>query len=151
MRSYPERPIVGVGAVILEGDRVLLIERGREPLKGRWSLPGGAVELGETCAEAIVREVREETGLLVEAGPIVAVLDRFRRDEEGRVAYHFVLIDFLCRPIGGTLGPATDAADCRWATLDEAARLPMTEGALDVIRDAMATQQAGRVDIGKPQ
>lgn len=122
-REYPEAPIAGVGAVILQNHpagpgaspRVLLIRRGQEPLKGEWSLPGGAVELGETLEEAICREVLEETGLVVEAVEIVQALDRIVRDSEGRVRYHYVLIDFLCRVAGGSLACATDAVEARWA------------------------------------
>ena len=118
-REYPERPIVGVGAVIVDGDRVLLIKRGQAPLKGEWSLPGGAVEVGETLEEGIRREVREETGLIVEPVSIVEVFDRISRDPEGRVQYHYVLVDYLCRVAGGELACASDAADARWAVRDE--------------------------------
>jgi 8-oxo-dGTP diphosphatase len=118
-REYPESPIVGVGAVILDGDRVLLIERGNEPLKGEWSLPGGALELGETLEEGVRREVLEETGLIIEPIAIVEVFDRISRDLEGRVRYHYVLVDYLCRVTGGTLACATDAAAARWATHDD--------------------------------
>jgi len=118
-REYPERPIVGVGAVILDHDRVLLIERGQAPLKGEWSLPGGALELGETLDEGIRREVLEETGLIVDPVAIVEVFDRIYRDAAGRVQYHYVLVDYLCRVIGGRLACATDAADARWAAHDE--------------------------------
>ncbi|MGE5245653.1 MAG: NUDIX hydrolase [Betaproteobacteria bacterium] len=136
MRSYPERPIVGVGAVILDGDRVVLVRRGSEPLKGLWSIPGGAVEIGETCPEAIAREVLEETGLVVEVGPIAAVVDRIRRDEDGRVAFHYVLVDYVCRAVGGTLAAASDAAECAWVPVAEAGRFDLTEGTLAVIQDA---------------
>jgi 8-oxo-dGTP diphosphatase len=118
-REYPERPIVGVGAVILDGDRVLLVQRGQAPLKGEWSLPGGALELGETLEEGIRREVLEETGLVIEPVAMVEMLDRISRDAEGRVQYHYVLVDFLCRVTGGNLACATDAADARWAQLDD--------------------------------
>jgi 8-oxo-dGTP diphosphatase len=139
-REYPERPIVGVGAVILDGGRVLLVKRGQAPLKGEWSLPGGALELGETLEEGIRREVLEETGLTVEPVAVVEVLDRISRDGEGRVQYHYVLVDFLCRVTGGDLACATDAADARWAGVDElSAVAPFT---VAVIRKAFAMAQA---------
>jgi ADP-ribose pyrophosphatase YjhB (NUDIX family) len=140
-REYPEAPIAGVGAVIVRDDgptgrkQVLLIRRAQEPLKGEWSLPGGAVELGETLEEAIRREVLEETGLVVEAVDIVQALDRISRDAEGRVRYHYVLIDFLCRVVGGSLACATDALEGRWASADDLDGLtPLT---VEVIRKAL--------------
>jgi mutator protein MutT len=111
-RHYPDRPVVGVGAIVVdEGGRVLIVKRAREPLAGRWSLPGGAVEVGEALAEAVVREVREETGIEVTVGPLVEVVDRVYRDADGRVAYHYVLLDYLCTPVGGTLRAGSDAAE----------------------------------------
>ena len=140
-REYPDRPIVGVGAVILDGDRVLLVQRGQPPLKGQWSLPGGALELGETLEEGVRREVLEETGLLVEPVALVEVLDRISRDAEGRVQYHYVLVDFLCRLAGGDLACATDAADARWARLDNLAGVaPFT---VTVIQKAFKMAQPG--------
>jgi 8-oxo-dGTP diphosphatase len=136
MRIYPERPIVGVGAVIVSDDRVLLVRRANEPLKGEWSLPGGAVEVGETLRAAVAREVLEETGLEVEVGPVVEVLDRIRLDPERRVEYHYVLIDYLCRPTGGSLACASDAADVAWARIDELTEYRVAESAVSVIRKA---------------
>jgi mutator protein MutT len=136
VRSYPERPIVGVGAVILEGSRVLLVKRGHEPLKGEWSLPGGAVDVGETLAAAVAREVREETCLDVEVGPIVEVLDRITRDRDDRVAYHFVLVDYLCRATGGTLACASDAAAAEWVAIDRLQEFGVNETARRVIEKA---------------
>jgi 8-oxo-dGTP diphosphatase len=139
-REYPDAPIAGVGAVIVrdrpDGQKqVLLIRRAQEPLKGEWSLPGGAVELGETLEQAICREVQEETGLIVETVDIVQAFDRISRDPEGRVRYHYVLIDFLCRIAGGWLACATDALEARWATANELEGL--TPLAVEVIRKAL--------------
>ena len=140
MREYPVRPIVGVGAVILDGDRVLLVKRAHEPLKGEWSLPGGAVELGETLETAIARVVREETGLDVDVGPMVDVLDRLRYDPDGRVKYHYVLVDFLCRPASGVLCCASDAEAAEWAALDDLARYALADAAISVIQKAVDRQ-----------
>jgi mutator protein MutT len=139
-REYPDAPIAGVGAVIIRNEpdgqkRVLLIRRAQEPLKGEWSLPGGAVELGETLEQAVCREVLEETGLVVETVDVVQAFDRISRDPEGRVRYHYVLIDFLCRVLGGSLACATDALEGRWATGDELDGL--TPLAIEVIRKAL--------------
>jgi len=118
-RENPERPIVGVGAVIIDKDRVLLVRRGHAPMKGEWSLPGGALEVGETLADGVKREVQEETGLEVEPLAMVDVLDRIARDEAGRVQFHYVLVDYLCRVTGGSEACASDAVGLRWAAMDE--------------------------------
>lgn len=121
-REYPERPIVGVGAVIFEvgaAPRVLLVQRGHAPMQGEWSLPGGALEVGETLEQGVKREVLEETGLIVEPLAMVEVFDRIARDETGRVQFHYVLVDYLCRITGGSAACASDAVDLRWAALDE--------------------------------
>jgi 8-oxo-dGTP diphosphatase len=107
-REYPERPIVGVGAVIMSDGKIVLIRRRFEPLAGRWSLPGGMLELGETLEVGVAREMREETGLDVEVGPVIEVFDRITFDETKRVRYHFVLIDYLCRPVSGALEAGSD-------------------------------------------
>lgn len=117
-REYPLAPIVGVGAVVVDQGRVLLVRRGREPLKGRWSLPGGGLELGESLAEGVVREVQEETGLQVEAVEMIELLDRIQR-EDGRVRYHYVIADYLCRVTGGQLQAASDAEAVRWVEREE--------------------------------
>jgi 8-oxo-dGTP diphosphatase len=138
VRKYPDRPIVGVGAVIVDGDRVLLVKRAHEPLKGQWSLPGGAVEVGESLEAGLVREVREETCLDVTVGPVVEVLDRIGRDATGRVEYHFVIVDYLCRVAGGTATCGSDAEDVEWARRDDLARYRLTSAATDVIAKAFA-------------
>jgi 8-oxo-dGTP diphosphatase len=112
-REYPRSPLVGVGAVVVRDRRVLLVRRGSEPLKGHWTLPGGVLEVGESLAEGVVREVREETGLEVEPIELIEVLDRIHR-EGGRVRYHYVIADYLCRVTGGELGAASDADAVRW-------------------------------------
>lgn len=114
-RQYPERPIVGVGAVIVEDGKVVLIRRKYEPLKGHWSLPGGMVEIGEALEMALAREMLEETGLVVDVGPVIEVVDRITRDEERRVRYHFVLIDYLCWPASGVLRAGSDVDAAVWA------------------------------------
>ena len=110
-RRYPSRPIVGVGAVIVIRGQVVLVRRARDPRAGQWSLPGGAVEAGEPLAVALAREVLEETGLDVEVGDLVGVLDRISMDATGRVEYHYVLADYLCRPRGGHLQAGSDVTD----------------------------------------
>jgi ADP-ribose pyrophosphatase YjhB (NUDIX family) len=116
-REFPKAPIVGVGAVIVDEGRVLLVQRGREPLKGKWSLPGGMLELGEALSEGIEREVEEETGLIVEAIELIELIDRIVKESEsegGRIRYHYVIADYLCRVVGGNLCAASDAEAVRW-------------------------------------
>src|SRR5262245_35436683 len=118
-REYPARPIVGVGVVIWHGDRVLLVQRGKPPRVGHWSLPGGAQQLGETVAEAARREVMEEVGLDVELGDIVATVDMIERDPDDRIRYHYTLIDFVAEAPSAALRPASDAADAGWFSVGE--------------------------------
>ena len=132
-REYPDRPIVGVGAVIIDAGRVLLVKRGAPPLLGEWSLPGGVVEIGETLRAAAEREAREETGLIVQAGEVLEVLDRIIPGEQGRAQYHYVLIDFLCRLAGGELRAGGDAADAAWAKEDELKKFKLEKPAIQVI------------------
>ena len=112
-REFPLTPLVGVGGIVVHENRVLLVQRGTEPLKGQWSIPGGLVDVGETLREAVIREVREETGLYVEPIELIELLDRIHREGE-RVRYHYVLADYLCRVTGGTLAAASDADAVRW-------------------------------------
>jgi 8-oxo-dGTP diphosphatase len=141
-RAYPERPIVGVGAVVLDDEkRVLLVRRAHEPLKGEWSLPGGGVDIGETLVAAVAREVLEETGLTVNVGPLLEIVERITRDEGG-VRYHFVIVDYLCRPIGGTLACASDAEAAEWVSMEGIDRFSLTETALDVIAKGLEVLRA---------
>jgi ADP-ribose pyrophosphatase YjhB (NUDIX family) len=135
-REYPDRPIVGVGAVIVDQGRVLLVKRGSPPLLGEWSLPGGVVELGETLRGAAEREAREETGLLVKAGEVLEVLDRIVPDKDGAPQYHYVLIDFLCVVRGGTLHAGSDAGDVCWVRENELGKFKLEQPAIEVIRKA---------------
>lgn len=112
-REFPSAPIVAIGAVTVDAGRVLLVRRGREPLKGQWSLPGGALEIGESLTDGLIREVREETGLTVEPVELIELLDRIHRDGD-RIRYHYVIADYLCRVTGGALQAATDADEVRW-------------------------------------
>ena len=141
-RDYPDRPVVGVGAVIVENGRALLVRRGNEPLKGEWSIPGGVVELGETLREAVAREAREETGLEVEAGEVLEVVDRIMRDPERKVQYHYVLVDFLCRRISGEARPEADASELRWVTLAELPDFPIGDPAAAVVRKGLENRTA---------
>jgi mutator protein MutT len=112
-REFPQAPLVGVGAVIVKDGRVLLVRRGRDPMKGHWTLPGGVLEIGESLVEGVAREVREETGLEVEVLELVELLDRIHREND-RVRYHYVIADYLCRVTGGELQAASDADAVRW-------------------------------------
>ena len=137
-RRYPERPILGVCAIIEDGGRVLLVERGQEPLNGTWSLPGGAVEVGERLKDAIRREVREETGLEVEPVSVAEVFERIMLDAAGRTEYHYVLIDYLCKVTGGELRAASDASRAVWVPRQELSAYRITEGTLAVIEKVLA-------------
>ena len=133
-REFPELPLVGVGAVIIEGGRVVLVKRAHPPLQAEWSIPGGVLEVGELVREAAIREAREETGLAVEPGELLGVYDRVLRNPERRVQYHYVLIDFLCRRVAGDLAASSDAAEVRWFHREELLGLGLAEDTLEVIR-----------------
>jgi len=141
-REYPDFPLVGVGAIIIEDGRVLLVKRGHPPLAGEWSIPGGVLEVGETLREAAIREAREETCLRVEPADLLGVYDRVSRDDDGGTVYHYVLIDFLCRRVGGEARAADDADEVRWFTLEEAGELALPEDTAEVIR--LGFQKANR-------
>ena len=140
------RPVVGVGAVLIEDGRVLLIRRGKQPLRGRWSLPGGTVETGETLEQALVREMREETSLEVRVGPLLTAFDRIER-RDGRVLYHHVIVDFLCERVSGQACAASDALALAWADPEELLRYELTEKALEVVREGF--RLAGAAGLAK--
>jgi ADP-ribose pyrophosphatase YjhB (NUDIX family) len=131
-REYPKHPLVGVGGVVIHRNRVLLIRRAREPLKGEWSIPGGLVELGEDLAAGVRRELKEETGLDVEPREIIAAFDRIFR-EGRRVKYHYVIVDYVCRLKGGRLRPASDVVDARWVRREDLPQYKLTEIATKVV------------------
>ncbi len=140
-REYPNHPIVGVGAIIIKGEEVLLARRGKEPGYGKWSIPGGAVKLGETLEEAVVREVCEEVNLSVKVGEVVEVLERIFRDPEGRVQYHYVLVDFLCEHLSGEGKPSSDALEVQWVPVSEIPRQGVAHKTKCVIKKAIAMRQ----------
>ena len=137
-RQYPAQPIVGVGAVILHEGKVVIVKRRFEPLAGQWSLPGGRLELGETLEAGVAREMLEETGLEVQVGPVVDVFDRILLDPERKVRYHYVLVDYLCRPRGGVLTHGSDVAAAELVEPDDLGRFRLTPKATSVIEKALA-------------
>jgi 8-oxo-dGTP diphosphatase len=142
--EFPSQPIVGVGGVIVQDGKAIIVKRANDPYKGQWSIPGGRVELGESLAEALVREMREETGLDVEIGPLIEVFERIQWNDEPppalrarRLRYHFVIVDYVCTPVGGELCAGDDAADVRWVTREELAQYEIRPSAVDVIRKGL--------------
>jgi ADP-ribose pyrophosphatase YjhB (NUDIX family) len=141
-RDYPDRPIIGVGAVIVHSGRALLVRRATEPLKGEWSIPGGALELGEKLRDGLRREALEETGLQVEPQEVLEVFDSIFTDERGRTQYHYVLIDYLCRVLAGEVRPGSDVSEVKWVSEPELSALGLRESIEQVLRKALG--QAGR-------
>ncbi len=127
-REYPDSPIAGVAAVVFSGDRVLLVRRGNEPSRGRWGLPGGVVELGERVEEAVVREIREETGVTVRPLRLLTVFDSIVRDEGDKIRFHYVLCEYLCEAVEGEPCAATDVSDAVWAPIGDLESMDMTPG-----------------------
>lgn len=142
-RRYPERPVVGVGGIVLAGDQVLLVKRGAPPSQGLWSLPGGAVRVGEGLKEACAREVMEETGIAVAVGPLVEVFERVLRDGQGRVEYHYVLHDYLCHALPDKPRAGDDAAEARWVALADLDKAGLTPDTDRVIRRAAGLSNSG--------
>lgn len=140
-REYPEAPRIGVGAVVLRGDHVVLIRRDRPPSKGKWSLPGGLVSLGETTEAAAIREVAEESGLRVRLQGLAGVVERIIADADGRVRYHYVLVDYVAAPESPELSPGSDAAEARWVLIGELARYDTTEGLERMVAKAVHMKQ----------
>ncbi|MGD0921379.1 MAG: NUDIX domain-containing protein [Terriglobia bacterium] len=134
-REFPDHPIVGVGGVVVDRGRVLLVRRGNEPLKGAWSIPGGLLELGEELAEGVRRELKEETGLDVKPLEVLAVFDRVFR-EGPRVRYHYVIVDYACRLKGGRLRSASDVLDARWVRREDLPQYHLSEKATSVLLQA---------------
>jgi ADP-ribose pyrophosphatase YjhB (NUDIX family) len=135
---------VGVGAILIRRDRILMAQRGKEPLKGWWSLPGGALETGESLRDAVCRETLEETGLVVRPLAVFEIFERILRDAGGRAEYHYVLIDYLCRATGGTLRAGDDVCAVEWVRRRDMAALPITEGTLGVIERAFESREKQR-------
>ncbi|MEJ5366482.1 MAG: NUDIX hydrolase [Desulfosoma sp.] len=149
-RKYPDRPLVGVGAVVFRNDEVLLVQRGREPAYGLWSLPGGLVKVGESLEAAVRREVLEETGVLVKVLDVIACLDRVIADGKGRIAYHYVLVDFLCELVAGEPKPGSDVLACAYVAPENLPGLELTRGAAEVIRRATERRRAGLPPVYDP-
>ena len=147
-REYPSHPRVGVAAVVLRDNQVLLVQRGRDPGKGSWGLPGGMLELGETLADGARREVMEECGVEIEVGPLVAVFEPMQRDEDGRLRFHYVVVDYLARYVTGEPRAGDDADDARWVDLDALERLPMLKETREVIWKAVEMAGCNQVSGG---
>jgi 8-oxo-dGTP diphosphatase len=138
-REYPDRPIVGVGGVVIANGRVLLIRRGNPPLEGEWSIPGGTMEVGETLPEAVKRELAEEAGIEVRVGELIEALERIFLDPDGRAKYHYVILDYLCDMKGGLAKAGSDATEVAWATESELGRYGLSAAATRVIQKAFQT------------
>jgi len=147
-REYPDRPMVGVGAVVLYAGKFLSVLRGKPPMQGEWSLPGGVVELGELLREAVVREVLEETGIVIAPANVVEVFDRLQHDDDGRVRYHYVLVDYLCEYISGEPRAGDDAIDVKWVDLKDLDGTDMPDFTKSVIRKAVHIARESKDRVG---
>jgi 8-oxo-dGTP diphosphatase len=142
-RQYPECPLIGVGAVIIRNNQVVLVKRGQAPLQGEWSIPGGLLEVGETLRQGAEREALEETGLAAKATELLGVFERLVPDDDKRTRYHYILIDFLCQVVAGELKASGDAADARWFSPEELSSLPLPGDTAAVIRLAFEKVNQG--------
>ncbi len=147
-REFPERPLVGVGGIVIADGRALLIRRGAPPLEGQWSIPGGMLEVGETLLAGVRRELVEETGIEVRVGELIEVFERINLDAAGKTRYHFVVLDYLCEPIRGEARAGSDVIDVAWAAPEELEKYSLTERATQVILKAFRTMQERRVGHG---
>jgi mutator protein MutT len=144
VRAYPSQPVAGVGAIVLQQDEVLLVRRGNEPQKGLWSAPGGALELGESLQQGVRREVLEETGVEVRVLQLAEVFERIMTDDRGAVEYHYVLLDYLCEPVGGALSAGDDAAEAAWVNRADLSARSLTPGLERVIEKAFQLRDRNR-------
>ena len=149
-RAYPEHPLIGVGTVIVDGGRVLLVRRATEPLMGEWSVPGGMLELGERLHDGVRREALEETGLVVEPGEVLDVVDSIFTDDQGRAMYHYVLIDYLCRPISGEAKAGTDVSEVRWTNENELRLMSLRATTERVLRKGLSKVESPGSAQDKP-
>jgi ADP-ribose pyrophosphatase YjhB (NUDIX family) len=140
-REYPSAPLIGVGAVTIKDGKILLVKRAFAPGEGKWSIPGGLVELGEKLSDACTRETEEETGLKIQVLELINVFDMIERDEANKVRYHYALVDFLAKPVGGSERPSTEVAEMRWATIDEARSMDLTRTARRALDDLFGAGQ----------
>jgi len=145
-REYPDQPLVGVGAAIIDGSRILLVRRGQDPGRGLWSIPGGLIELGEKVRDAMLREVKEETGLEIQIERLLDVADSIFRDEQERIHFHYVVVRFLARPVTTLVEPRSDVFEAKWVEFNDIARFPLTEGAEKLVRTFLGSGQH-RVEV----
>jgi ADP-ribose pyrophosphatase YjhB (NUDIX family) len=146
-RDYPEHPLIGVGAVIVQGGRALLVRRNTEPLRGEWSVPGGMLELGEKLRDGVRREALEETGVEVEPGEVLDVFDSIFTDALGQTQYQYVLIDYLCRPLSGEAQAGSDVSDVRWVSAEALPSMGLRDATEQVVRKGLKLAAKGNGSV----